>query len=375
MLRRVLAIGLLGFVVAACGTVPPEQRALQVLSVAPQDGAAGVPVNASVTATFSADVDVSSLEGNFTLVSGGELVEGTVNYAPPFRRATFTPDDVLDPGEYVATLTNGVRSAVGGRLGNAVSWGFVVSAGTGSDPGTGPGPGPDPTDPDPVLGTLPSVAFLSPTPDKRLAGLVDVEVELDAPLGIRRAALSVVGEDEAGGVRVAFVEVDPQATRVPRDTLSVTFSTLDFEAGAYDLLVELEDVAGNVTERSLRIVMLPPVLITTPTYAEVVGLGAPNRQIVAVTIGVNGTILDDYDVTSFDLFINGGLYAAGIVVNDGATSTRLAIFEWDTLVAGPGHDVTASGDRMLTARVTFIDPDTGVTREEFTPGVLVDYQP
>jgi hypothetical protein len=98
------------------------------------------------------------------------------------------------------------------------------------------------------------------------------------------------------------------------------------------------------------------------------------RQIVAVTIGVNGTILDDYDVTSFDLFINGGLYAAGIAVNDDATSSRLAVFEWDTLVAGPGHDPSFSGDRMLTARVTFVDPETGAVRREFTPGVLVNYQ-
>jgi hypothetical protein len=29
---------------------------------------------------------------------------------------------------------------------------------------------------------------------------------------------------------------------------------------------------------------------------------------------------------------------------------------------------------MLTARVTFVDPETGDVRREFAPGVLVNYQ-
>jgi len=97
-LRRVLAIGLLGFVVAACGTAPLDQAALQVESVAPMAGATDVSADVSVTARFSADVVESSLEGNFTLASGGEPVEGSVSYAAPFRRATFTPESPLAPG-------------------------------------------------------------------------------------------------------------------------------------------------------------------------------------------------------------------------------------------------------------------------------------
>ncbi len=147
MLRRLLAIGVLGFLVAACDAVPSEQAALQVLSVAPLDGATDVSADARVTARFSTGLNESSLEGNFTLMLDGVGVVGRVSYAAPFRRAFFTPEFPLAPGEYTATLTTGVNSASGARLGDEVTWGFTVSAGV---PDPEPDPDPDP-EPDPEI--------------------------------------------------------------------------------------------------------------------------------------------------------------------------------------------------------------------------------
>ena len=221
-----------------------------------------------------------------------------------------------------------------------------------------------------VAQQLPSAAFLTPTPNKRTAGIVDVTVDLDAPRGIRSADLQLVGADSAQ--RIARLLLDPNDDRRTAETLTAQLATIDYETGAYTLRIDLEDAIGNTTRQELGIEFLTPFVITTPTDGDSVG---GERSIVAVTIGVNGTILDDYDVTTVDLYINGSRYAEGIPVDDDATSTRLIVYPWDTDVAGPGHPSDRSGDRALTARVTFVDPDTGTSRTEFTPGVIVSHEP
>ena len=375
---RSLAASLLVIMLVACGTEPSPQGSLGVVSLQPEDGAIDVVPGTAVSATFDRAVDASTLASRLTLSRAGEAVDGTVSYVRASRVARFVPDEPLTEGLYTASLASGVRADDGSVLTTGQSWSFVVVADDASeDPPDGPEPPeePDPPDPgDPVDDEAGlRAAFLSPTPNKRLAGFVSIEVDLEASQGIQRAELFVDGDGGAGSVRVARMVTDPDAAPVVRDLLSASISTVDFETGIYGLRILLEDRAGDVIEEMLTVEFLTPFLITHPTDGEGVG---GSRQIVAVTIGVNGTILDDYDVTSVDLYINGSLYAASIPVDDDPTSTRLIVYPWDTTDPGlGGHPIDAPGDRVLTARVYFEDPATSTARNEFTPGVIVNYQP
>jgi len=368
---RILASMLLVLALAACGTPPTPQGALSVLTTSPDDGDGAVAPSVTVMATFSRAIDASTLSTRFTLSRDGAAVAGTVSYAQATRIARFTPESDLAVGTYTATIASGVRATDGGVLASDRSWSFDVVA-------AGPGEPPPTTDPDdPILiGDGLRAAFISPTPNQRTAGLVTIEVDLEAEEGIKRAEVYVDGDGGSGSVRVARWDDDPTAAPVTREALSASVSTFDFENGVYTLRVVLEDRTGNVIEHMLGVEFLTPFLITNPTDGDSVGKGSPLRQIVAVTIGVNGTIMDDYDVTSVDVYINGTLYAAAIPVDDDATSTRLIVYPWDTDDPGlGGHPTNLTGDRVITARVYFIDPATNVVRNEFTPGVIVDFQP
>ena len=386
---RSLAATLLVIMLVACGAEQPALSPLGVVTVQPENGAVDVTPGTTVSASFDRAIDASTLASRFTLSRDGEAVDGTVRFVRATRIALFTPDEVLAEGTYLANLASGIRADDGSVLPSGQVWSFSVSAG--EEPGDPPGEpvAPDPSDPsdpsdppDPLDPDDPvddrtglRAAFLSPTPNKRLAGVVNVEVDLEALQGIERAELFVDGEGDAGSVRVGLLVTDLDAAPVVRDQLSASISTVDFETGIYGLRIRLEDRAGDVIEEMLLVEFLTPFMITHPTEGEGVGLGT-DRQIVAVTIGVNGTILDDYDVTSIDLYINGALYATDIPVDADPTSTRLIVYPWDTTDPGlGGHPVDAPGDRVLTARVYFEDPATSTARNEFTPGVIVDYQP
>jgi hypothetical protein len=124
----------------------------------PNDGAAGVVLNAAVSATFSESVNRDTVnEGSFTLAPSAnlaQLVAGTVSLNNAGTVATFTPDSNLDAStEYTATITTDVTdNAV---TGNALAANSVWSFETGGAVSTGPAPV--------VLGTAGSFAILTKT--------------------------------------------------------------------------------------------------------------------------------------------------------------------------------------------------------------------
>jgi hypothetical protein len=99
-----------------------------VLSTTPLDGAAGVPVNASISAIFSEVMDPATLtETTFTLTYGaGALpVEGAVVHAG--STAVFWPAVHLESnGMYTATVTTGAESSSGVGLEASEAWTFTT---------------------------------------------------------------------------------------------------------------------------------------------------------------------------------------------------------------------------------------------------------
>jgi hypothetical protein len=109
----------------------------------PANGATGVPLNASVNATFSEAMDPTSLTtATFTLTGpGGSAVVGTVTYVTASDIATFTPTSPLAMNtEYTATVTTGATDLSGNALvaGTVPNpWTFTTGP-----PFIGVGPGP-----------------------------------------------------------------------------------------------------------------------------------------------------------------------------------------------------------------------------------------
>jgi len=225
-----------------------------------------------------------------------------------------------------------------------------------------------------VLDGAPSLAFVapSPTPGQRVAGFVSFGVAFDAPRGFASAEV-LLAADGLGGNLVP-IEVDEGA-----GVLTGRFLTLELEEGEYTLTATVVDATGDSATAELTFEVKPPYAITNPVDEQQVGLGAAlPRQVVAIAVGVNGTVRDDLTVTGATVYLN-GLLLASAVVDDTASDNRIVVYGWDTAVDVVGvHDAAASGDRIITVLVEYSyldDEGATVAGSRFTPGVLVDFQP
>lgn len=116
------------------GTSPGDDTtAPQVTSVKPTDGETEVNRRASVTATFSEDIDSSTLTtSTFTLVKDGTTtpISARVSYDSASRTATLKPSSRLDANTtYTATLSTAIKDKAGNTLdcsNNKCSWSFTT---------------------------------------------------------------------------------------------------------------------------------------------------------------------------------------------------------------------------------------------------------
>jgi Bacterial Ig-like domain len=104
-----------------------------VTSVSPLPNAASVDRNTQVTATFSKDMNPTTLTSHyFTLVQRdppNTRVAGTVVYDQAAKRATFVPTVTLEPTTaYRATITTDVQDQAGNALPVAHTWDFTTGA-------------------------------------------------------------------------------------------------------------------------------------------------------------------------------------------------------------------------------------------------------
>jgi hypothetical protein len=102
---------------------PADTTAPTVSTVAPQDGATDVALSTNVEATFSEDMDASTIDGTtFTLTKQGATtpVGATVAYDAANKKVVLDPNADLDQGAtYTATVkggTGGVKDLAGNAL-------------------------------------------------------------------------------------------------------------------------------------------------------------------------------------------------------------------------------------------------------------------
>jgi hypothetical protein len=102
-----------------------------VVSTNPANGATNVPVNTTVTATFSKPMDQNTINAStFQLKAtvSGTAVTGTVTYNTATNTATFTPTaNLSSQTAYTATITTGAKDLFGTPLASPVNWTFSTA--------------------------------------------------------------------------------------------------------------------------------------------------------------------------------------------------------------------------------------------------------
>ncbi|MET0791260.1 MAG: Ig-like domain-containing protein, partial [Polyangiaceae bacterium] len=101
-----------------------------VVSTLPSNGATGVPLGTTVSATFSLPMDPATLDGTtFSVKQGLNTVVGSVSVVG--TSATFTPAAPLTASlTYTATIAGSAKDLAGFPLGNDYVWSFSAAAST-----------------------------------------------------------------------------------------------------------------------------------------------------------------------------------------------------------------------------------------------------
>jgi len=206
----------------------------------------------------------------------------------------------------------------------------------------------------------------NPAQNLRIAGLVKLEAEVDAPRGVEKVEFLLRGG--AGEVKVADGVEDSGVYKGE-------FKTDRIGAGPYELVAKVTDRGGYTAESTLSVEVVDPFVITNPQDGDEVGPGA-NRTIVSVTVGLNGTLLGELgEIDRVEIYLNGKFIAEA---NKIESSNDVAyIYAWDTSVDIPDpdpanppiHDAQKGGDRILTAKIYTTNG------EYLTPGVQVNFRP
>ncbi|MDQ4504345.1 DUF4082 domain-containing protein [Sinomonas sp. ASV322] len=103
---------------------PGAPAAPAVLSTAPGQGATGVPVTTTVSATFDQAIDTSS--ASFSLAAGILPVLGSTGSLSATGTYTFTPTVSLSGNTTYTATVSGVKSATGQAMPSSYSWSFTT---------------------------------------------------------------------------------------------------------------------------------------------------------------------------------------------------------------------------------------------------------
>tara|TARA_R110001599_G_scaffold353097_1_gene590139 strand:- start:1149 stop:2621 length:1473 start_codon:yes stop_codon:yes gene_type:complete len=134
---KCLTAFLLIFLLAGCNSSNNDALANTKSTVAPSvnftfpgNAITGVSIKNKVTATFSEEMDATSIDiDSFTLASAGQAnVVGTVSLDTASNTAIFEPNsDLGSDTEYTATLTTAIKNGSGKPLANNYVWTFTTA--------------------------------------------------------------------------------------------------------------------------------------------------------------------------------------------------------------------------------------------------------
>ena len=217
------------------GEPPPTRITLTVTSTSPSSGATGVGTNTVVTATFSDNMNGSTLTTDtFKLSSGGSSVTGSVSTNG--NKATFTPSSSLTyDTTYTATITTGAQAAnfAGTTLDSNYSWSFTTASAP-IVPTPTATPSPTPVTTPTAVSTATPTPVSSPTPT--------ITPTQPAGLSLSKEVAYLSGDT----VAVAVVDADRNSNAASEDTLTTALkvTALNYFAGG-DLTLDMKENAVN----------------------------------------------------------------------------------------------------------------------------------
>jgi Bacterial Ig-like domain len=108
-------------------TGPAQTTVPMVVSTIPASDDTGVPINSSVSASFSEAINPMSINtSTFVVTQGNAIVPGTVSFNG-VNMAVFTPtNDLTINTSYVVTITTGVTDLAGIPMASNYTWNFMT---------------------------------------------------------------------------------------------------------------------------------------------------------------------------------------------------------------------------------------------------------
>ena len=314
---------------------------ISVTSTNPVNGATGVAVDTAITATFSGEMDASTITTSTFLVNDGfGNIAGTVTYAG--TTATFTPAADLDYDiEYTVTITTGAQDLLGNSLQEDYIWSFATPDSIAPDIiATDPSDGAT----DVVLNTLITATFSEP---------MDAATITTSTFLVNDGSGNIAGTVSYAGTTATFT---PAANLQQTNAYTVTITTGVTDLSGNALLADYIWSFTTLTDNT------PPTVDSTSPVD-----GATD---IAVNAAVTATFSEVMDAatltTSTFLIYDGALYKAGTVDYIGLTATFTPTSDFDynttyeaTISTGArdlaGNPVQADYDWMFT---TGAAPDT-----------------
>ncbi len=303
-----------------------------VTSTNPVSGAANVPLNQKVAATFSIPMNASTIiaPGTFTIAiaGGGAAVPGAVTYDSGSNTAVFAPTAVLTASTlYTATITTAADSVQGDPLAANYVWNFT----TGVDTNAG---APLVTSTDPA-NTATNVPL-----NQKVAAVFSTAMDPATISALGTYTVAIAG----GGAAVPGAVTYAGRTAVFTPTTNLTASTVytaTITTAATDLtgVAMAANYAWNFTTGLTANLAAPTLTLTNPANGDIN---------VPIDMAVNGTFSTAMDPTTitnstFTLAVAGagGAPVSGTVAYDSAS--QIATFTPDTnLTADTQYTATIS---------------------------------
>lgn len=284
------------------GSAPGDATLPTVISFAPDAGAVGVSVDASMRARFSESMDSATIDStSFLVEAAGTPIAGVVAFDTVADTATFTPHSALpDDTQIEARLTTDVSDLAGNQLETTFIWTFTTEDLDTAAPA--------------VVSTIPTAG----TTDFPIGGLISATFSENLDFSTVNVAsfLLMDGATPLAG----FVKYDPAS-------FTATFapaSPLPSSSTIHGLLTQgIRDVAGNALDAPFQftfsteaidtmppsiVATLPPDLATnvpittmiSATFSEALTPGTVTNSSFTVTdagAAIAGTV--NYDSTTF----------------------------------------------------------------------------
>jgi hypothetical protein len=301
-----------------------------VISTNPADGATGVPITTTVTATFTGTIDPESVNATtFTLYQGATQVPGQVVYDAETQTATFTPAAPLAKGSlYTATIAKGTGAeksvsecleCYGPILAVPVAVAIIAALAA-----------PPPGLPEDFVWTFTTVAG-----NKVPIADAGPDQQVNLPIGAETVAVTL---DGSGSTDPAKVVVSYFWTGTP-DPENIVNPTVILGAGyhVFTLIVGDNEEAPSAPDTVTIFVNIPPVANADAGEDQEINLpaGATTVQVTldgSASTDSDGTVVafewtgvpDPDDVVNPVVTVGPGVHVFSLIVTDNQGATSLA---------------------------------------------------